>query len=41
MNSADGVVGLAEAIAALRRELTTALEEGKDETVRFKLGPVC
>ena len=33
-------VGLAEAIADLRRELTTALQAGQEEALRFKLGPV-
>lgn len=31
---------LAEAIADLRRELTTALQAGQEEALRFKLGPV-
>jgi hypothetical protein len=33
-------VGLADAIAALRKELTAALKAGEDEDVRFRLGPV-
>jgi hypothetical protein len=33
-------VGLADAIAALRRELTTATTAGKDSDLRFGLGPV-
>ena len=37
---ADDWVGLADAIAALRRELTTAMVAGKDSDLRFKLGAV-
>ncbi len=37
---ADDWVGLADAIAALRRELTTATAAGKDSALRFGLGPV-
>lgn len=37
---ADQWVGLAEAIRALREELTTAMTTGKDEVLRFELGPV-
>jgi hypothetical protein len=37
---ADDWVGLADAIAALRRELTTAMTAGKDSALRFGLGPV-
>lgn len=37
---ADDWVGLADAIAALRRELTTATTAGKDSDLRFGLGPV-
>ena len=37
---ADDWVGLADAIAALRRELTTATTAGKDSELRFGLGPV-
>jgi hypothetical protein len=33
-------VGLAEAIRALREELTTAIETAKGEVLRFGLGPV-
>jgi hypothetical protein len=33
-------VGLADAIAALRQELTTAMSAGKDSDLRFGLGPV-
>lgn len=33
-------VGLADAVRALRAELTAALVEGQDETLRFELGPV-
>jgi hypothetical protein len=36
----DMAVGLAEAIAALRKELTAAMQAGQDEDVRFRLGPV-
>ena len=31
---------LAQTIRALRRELNTAMEQGRDEDVRFVLGPV-
>ena len=37
---ADDWVGLADAIAALRRELTTAMTAGMDSALRFGLGPV-
>jgi hypothetical protein len=37
---ADAVVGLAEAIAALRKELLAAVDEGKDAAMRFRLAPV-
>jgi hypothetical protein len=37
---ADVVVGLADAIAALRRELLVAMDEGKDASMRFRLTPV-
>lgn len=37
---AEQWVGLAEAIRALREELTTAIKTGKDEVLRFELGPV-
>ena len=33
-------VGLAEAIASLRQELSQALAEGKGQEVQFKLGPI-
>ncbi len=33
-------VGLAEAIRALRSELTTAMVEGADQQLQFELGPV-
>lgn len=33
-------VGLAEAIAALRSELTAAMAEGVDQPLQFELGPV-
>jgi hypothetical protein len=33
-------VPLAEAIRALRREIVVASRAGKDEDVRFKLGPI-
>src|SRR6266852_4325525 len=36
----DMAVGLADAIAALRKELTAAMTAGQDEDVRFRLGPV-
>jgi len=37
---ADAVVGLTEAIGALRRELMAAMSEGKDAAMRFRLAPV-
>lgn len=37
---AEGWVGLSDAIAALRRELNTARTAGKDDNLRFGLGPV-
>ena len=37
---ADAVVGLAEAIAALRKELLAAANEGANTAMRFKLAPV-
>ena len=37
---ADTTVGLADAIAALRKELLTAMDEGKDAPMRFRLTPV-
>ncbi|GAB1821106.1 trypco2 family protein [Herbidospora sp. RD11066] len=36
----DGQVGLSDAIRALRAELTSAMEEGASEALRFELGPV-
>lgn len=33
-------VGLADAIRALRSELGNAVAEGKDQDIRFRLGPV-
>ena len=33
-------IALSDAIADLRRELTRALEQGADDTVRFAVGPV-
>ena len=33
-------LGLADAIAQLRREITTAMQAAKDEPLQFKLGPV-
>jgi hypothetical protein len=37
---ADTTVGLADAIASLREELLTAMEEGSDARMRFRLAPV-
>lgn len=37
---AEQWVGLADAIRALRAELTTAMAEGTGEALRFELGPV-
>jgi Trypsin-co-occurring domain 2 len=37
---AEQWVGLAEAVRALREELTTAMKTAKDEVLRFELGPV-
>ena len=37
---ADAVVGLADAIGALREELTAAIAEGKGAPMRFRLAPV-
>ncbi len=37
---ADVTVGLADAIAALREELLSAISEGKDAAMRFRLAPV-
>jgi len=37
---ADAAVGLADAIAALRKELLAAVAEGKDAAMRFRLAPV-
>jgi hypothetical protein len=36
----DGWVNLSVAIAALRRDLTEAWEDGRDKRVRFKVEPV-
>ena len=36
----DETVGLAAAIAALRKELTSALNAGTNEQVQFLLGPI-
>jgi hypothetical protein len=36
----EGLVGLADAIRELRRELTQAMAEGHGQQVRFELGPV-
>ena len=33
-------VGLADAVRALRAELTSAMAEGADQALRFELGPV-
>lgn len=33
-------LGLADAVRALRSELTTVMREGRDEALRFELGPV-
>jgi hypothetical protein len=33
-------VGLADAVRALRAELTSAMAEGEDQALRFELGPV-
>jgi hypothetical protein len=37
---ADMMVGLADAIGALRKELLAAMGEGKDAEMRFRLAPV-
>jgi len=37
---ADIVLGLADAIAALRKELLAAVDEGQGEAMRFRLAPV-
>lgn len=37
---ADVVVGLADAIGALREELVTAIAEGQGAPMRFKLAPI-
>lgn len=36
----EALVGLADAIKALRQELAMAMEEGQEKSVRFELGPV-
>jgi hypothetical protein len=33
-------LGLADAVRALRSELTTVMREGREEALRFELGPV-
>ena len=33
-------LGLADAVRALRSELSTAMRQGRDEALRFELGPV-
>ncbi len=33
-------LALADAVRALRSELTTVMQEGREETLRFELGPV-
>jgi hypothetical protein len=33
-------IGLAEAVAAVRAELTKAQDEGKDELLQFAVGPI-
>lgn len=37
---ADAVVGLADAIRALREELITVITEGESEPIRFRLAPI-
>ena len=37
---AQDLIPLAEAVAALRSELGTAMKAGKGETLRFQLGPI-
>ena len=37
---ADATVGLADAIAALRKELLAAMDEGENSAMRFRLAPV-
>lgn len=36
----DAPIALSSAIRALRRELVEAVKEGKDQDVRFALGPI-
>ena len=36
----DAVVGLADAIAALREELTVAMAEGEGASIQFRLAPI-
>ena len=36
----DPAVGLADAVRALRAELNRAVDEGRDEAIRFELGKV-
>jgi Trypsin-co-occurring domain 2 len=38
--SENTAVGLADAIASLRQELTAAMLEGRGEELQFKLGPI-
>ena len=40
MHMAEQWVGLAEAVRALREELTTAMKTAAGEVLRFELGPV-
>jgi hypothetical protein len=40
MGDPPGVVDLAEAIAALRRQLTEAIDEGKDQHMQFEVKPI-
>jgi hypothetical protein len=40
VEDAEAWVGLADAVRALRTELTTAIAEGSGEALRFELGPV-
>ena len=40
LHMAEQWVGLAEAVRALREELTTAMRTAKGEVLRFELGPV-
>lgn len=40
MPETDGDLDLADAVRAIRRELKSAMEEGRDEELRLRLGPV-